>query len=207
MISIFALFELVLAWSMARNIINGTKASDQFIKLVSEFSNEIADAIYQVWAYHGQDESERQKIIKTKLADAIGDSIVVLVNVAAQSGLDIKTLWQSQNFPVYSQIPHSGFLIASMGQGKLADAVKKNNQEDAVTAIGIMLYGLELIAKEYHLTPTGCLRDAYEEIKDRKGVVYNGIFVKADDPNYERIVAELGLEAEGEKNERELSYH
>jgi len=208
--SIFVLFELILAWSQARNIIAGTKASDQFVKLVSEFSNEIAEAIYEIWTFRGTDENERQAIIHTKLADAIGDSIVVLVNVAAQCGLDIKALWQSQNFTVYTQIPHCGFLIASMGQGRLADAVKKNNQEDAVVAIGIMLYGLELICKEYHLNPLLCLQDAYNEIKDRKGVVYNGIFVKADDANYERICNELGLDghtSSQDKRAEDLSYH
>lgn len=210
MVSLFVLFDLILAWSCARNIINGSKASDQFVKLVSEFSNEIALAIYEIWSYHGNDENHRQSLIRGKLADAIGDSMVVLVNVAAQSGLDIKTLWQSQNFPVFNQVPHSAFLIASMGQGRLADAVKKGNTEEAVVAIGIMLYGLELLCKEYHLTPLLCLQDAYNEIKDRKGVMYNGIFVKSDDANYERICNELGLDGQTssqDKREEELSYH
>lgn len=193
MSNIFVIFAHILAWSNARNIINGTTAVDQFVKLVSEFSNEIAEALYEIAAYSGGDVQERNAIIHTKLADAIGDSLVVLVNICAQRGIDIEGIWQSQHFPVYNQVPNYGFLVASMGQGRLADALKKNNQDDVYSAIGTMLYGLELICEEYTLSPRGCAQDAYNEIKDRKGVVYNGIFVKSDDANYERILAELGL--------------
>ncbi|QDH49671.1 NTP-pyrophosphyhydrolase [Pantoea phage Kyle] len=190
---IFVLFNLILEWSKARNIIGGGKAADQFVKLVSEFSNEISTAIYEIWTYHGSDTHQRKKLIVTSLKDAIGDSFVVLVNVSAQMGLDIKTIYGSQSFAVFTQVPHHGLLIAGMGQGRLADAIKKNNPDDAYAAIGLMIYGLQLICNEYGLRVEDCVEHAYLEIKDRKGVMYNGIFVKSDDANYERIVEELGL--------------
>lgn len=191
--SILVLFQLVYEWSMARNIINGSSAADQFVKLTSEFSNELAEAIYEIWSYHGNDPWERHAIISTKLADAVGDSLVVLTNIAAQMGMDIKDIYNTQNFPVYTQVPHAGLLVASMGQGRLADAIKKNNKEDAYAAIGVMLYGLDLVCKEYQIEPKNCLSDAYDQIKNRTGVMYNGIFVKSDDANYERIVEELAF--------------
>lgn len=43
------------------------------------------------------------------------------------------------------------------------------------------------IAESFNLTLDGCFLAAYNEIKDRKGVMYNGVFIKDTDPRYAEL--------------------
>lgn len=63
------------------------------------------------------------------------------------------------------------------------DALKRLEQgEEAILevadGIGDMLVTIILLAKMVGLDSVDCLADAYEEIKDRKGKMVNGLFVK-----------------------------
>ena len=65
--------------------------------------------------------------------------------------------------------------------GELAKHVGKNDTEKAKDDIGDMLVVLTLIANYIGTTPEECYALAYEEIKDRKGRMVNGTFVKEAD--------------------------
>jgi len=63
------------------------------------------------------------------------------------------------------------------------DALKRLEQgEESIlevaVGIGDMLVTIILLAKIVGLDSVDCLADAYDEIKDRKGKMVNGIFVK-----------------------------
>ena len=63
-------------------------------------------------------------------------------------------------------------------QDELSEAIYEMNLEKAYDAIGDMLVVLTHIANFLNITMTRCYALAYEEIKDRKGKMVNGVFVK-----------------------------
>lgn len=65
--------------------------------------------------------------------------------------------------------------------GELASGIARQNYDEIVDAIGdvqVVLVGLSL---QLDLDLTQCLETAYREIKERKGKLINGIFVKETD--------------------------
>jgi len=63
--------------------------------------------------------------------------------------------------------------------GELSDSVCKN--EDIRDDIGDMLVVMINIIERNNLTITDCLEKAWNDIKDRKGKMVDGIFVKEED--------------------------
>mgnify|MGYP001558445318 CR=1 FL=1 len=105
------LIDKVIAWADQRNLINGSDAKSQCLKLMSEVG-ELADHVNK----------------KTDVRDDVGDCIVVLAIIAAQHGL----------------------------------------------------------------TLTDCVAFAYDDIKDRQGVMLDGVFVKSTDEHYDHALAVIG---------------
>ena len=63
--------------------------------------------------------------------------------------------------------------------GEIAHEVTRNQYgDDFKDAIGDTLVTIIILASMLGFDPMDCLRSAYEEIKDRKGVTKNGTFVK-----------------------------
>lgn len=71
--------------------------------------------------------------------------------------------------------------------GEVSDAICKSDKTAIKNEIGDMLVILAIIARMEHLSLDVCLQAAYEKIKDRRGVMYNGVFVKESDVEYEDI--------------------
>lgn len=65
--------------------------------------------------------------------------------------------------------------------GELASALSKNKKEEAKDAIGDVVVTLVAIALQLNLDFDECVEFAYNQIKDRKGKLINGIFVKEQD--------------------------
>jgi len=65
--------------------------------------------------------------------------------------------------------------------GELATGISKKKPEKIKDGIGDMLVVLTIIAAQEDLTLEECAEYAYEEIKDRKGEMRDGIFVKEAD--------------------------
>ena len=62
--------------------------------------------------------------------------------------------------------------------GELAGAMAKNKQGDIVDAIGDIQVVLIILSKQLGYDYEQCLVDAYNIIKERKGKLINGVFVK-----------------------------
>lgn len=73
--------------------------------------------------------------------------------------------------------------------GELADNV--NKQKDISDDIGDVLVTLVILAAQYELSLETCLRIAYDEIKDRKGVLLDGVFIRETDTSFEGAMAVL----------------
>ena len=65
--------------------------------------------------------------------------------------------------------------------GELFEGVEKSNTEEIMDAIGDCSVVLCIVANMYGLSYTECLEAAWESIKDRKGEMRGGVFVKESD--------------------------
>lgn len=79
------------------------------------------------------------------------------------------------------------YMKAQSEMGELADALLKGNRDDTKDAIGDVLVVLINLAEQCQFSIQECLSAAYDEIKDRKGVMWQGVFVKESDPDFQRI--------------------
>ena len=62
--------------------------------------------------------------------------------------------------------------------GELARAVGKQDMKEIVDGIGDCMVVLTILAAQHGCTAEGCLLEAYNTIRDRKGKMINGMFVK-----------------------------
>jgi hypothetical protein len=62
--------------------------------------------------------------------------------------------------------------------GELASGIAKGNEALVKDSIGDCAVVLTILAAQSGLTMQECIDGAYEEIKDRKGVMRDGVFIK-----------------------------
>ena len=65
--------------------------------------------------------------------------------------------------------------------GELANGINKNKQDLIIDSIGDIYVVLVALCMQLGLDINDCIWVAYEEIKDRKGKLVNGLFVKEED--------------------------
>lgn len=65
--------------------------------------------------------------------------------------------------------------------GELCQGIAKGNIEQVKDSIGDMYVVLTILSMQLDLDIEECIKLAYEEIKDRKGKMVNGVFVKESD--------------------------
>ncbi len=65
--------------------------------------------------------------------------------------------------------------------GELANAINKDNKVDAMDGIGDVVVTLICISMQLGVDFAECLKMSYNEIKDRKGKMIDGVFVKDED--------------------------
>lgn len=164
--------ELILKveqWAQDRNLINGCKPIDQAMKLFSEVG-ELADNIGK-----GRD-----------IKDDVGDVLVVMIIIAKQLGATLSSF----NAPEWAEDTNKKLLLKL--QGSLVEyaewAEYKSFPSGIVKRILNILNG---IAQNHKTTLEECLSVAYNDIKDRKGIMHNGTFIKSTDPVYESILKSI----------------
>ena len=62
--------------------------------------------------------------------------------------------------------------------GELAAAIARGEQHDATDAIGDMVVVLTILAAQIDMQIEDCIEAAWQEIKDRKGKMVEGVFVR-----------------------------
>ena|SRR5690625_289000 len=65
--------------------------------------------------------------------------------------------------------------------GELAEGMAKDDKVLVVDAIGDVYVVLTILSMQLGLDIEECIKCAYNEIKDRKGQMINGVFVKEED--------------------------
>lgn len=160
------LIKQIEQWAEDRNIIKGSKPIDQAMKLFSEFG-ELADNV-------GKDRDCR---------DDIGDVFVVLTIMTAQHKHSISDHLAScgKGYNLKGEVIELCENLVVFADAKCLEYEKE--QESLSTAICL----LESIALQNMSSLEECIQIAYNDIKDRKGIMHNGTFIKESDPAYLEI--------------------
>lgn len=167
-------------WAEERNLINGSTPQKQFIKLMEEFG-ELCAGI------------SKNNIDMIK--DSIGDCFVVLVIMNKQTGGE---LFHNGLQGIFNEISKEDFsneiemginrtskeiLVSNLIQasvqelGEIGEMLFLDKYED-ITGVLTCFYG---VSEVYKLSFKNCVSSEWEEIKDRKGKMINGVFVKEAD--------------------------
>lgn len=77
--------------------------------------------------------------------------------------------------------PKSQLLKTMSELGELADGINKGRQAEIIDGIGDVVVTLVIIAEQLNLSFESCVATAYDDIKDRRGKMINGVFVKEGD--------------------------
>ncbi|MBN6068770.1 pyrophosphatase [Aggregatibacter actinomycetemcomitans] len=169
-------------WAEERNLIQGSTPQKQFIKLMEEFGELCAGV-------------SKNNIDMIK--DSIGDCFIVLIIMNKQADnallqINIADAIEQDNLTneelfadVESKIKDkskdglvANLLIELTGSfGELGFSVLSEDYED----FSLLLPYLCLLGAFYRLSIEECVRAAWDEIKDRKGRMINGVFVKEAD--------------------------
>lgn len=86
--------------------------------------------------------------------------------------------WGSDKGIIQKGDPQAQMLKCVAEVGELADGVAKNDMPEIIDGVGDVLVTLILLCKIKNINITGCLNAAYQEIKERKGQMVGGVFVK-----------------------------
>lgn len=74
----------------------------------------------------------------------------------------------------------SQFVKLAEEMGELADAIAKKKDEEFIDAVGDMIVVLTIMAAQEGLKVETCIFNAWLTIKDRKGRMVDGVFIKED---------------------------
>lgn len=147
-------------WAEDRNIISGSKPIDQAMKLFSEFG-ELADNVGK-----GRD-----------CRDDIGDVFVVLTIMCKQTKTmyDLKDIFINEKIETIKEhVAMLGMAIGAFVSGCHSNSLIYAWYKDSVSELMSICNALGYTLEE-------CVQIAYNDIKDRKGKMVNGVFIKEGD--------------------------
>ncbi|QLB44365.1 MazG-like family protein [Mannheimia pernigra] len=150
------LIKQIEQWAEDRNLINGSTPQKQMLKLMEEFG-ELCGGIAR----------NNPEMIK----DAIGDCFVVLVilnkQIQNEANLLIGYETEGRSFDVL-------FIWIIKNISDLVEDLNGYNIQSVVC-------DLKSIASHFNLNFQDCVQSAYDQIKDRKGEMRDGIWIKNED--------------------------
>ncbi|HDR1056965.1 TPA: MazG-like family protein [Pasteurella multocida] len=162
------LIDKIEQWAEDRNLTKGSTPQKQFLKLMEEFG-ELCSGVAK----------NKPEVIK----DSIGDCFVALIILTQQLKVDIdfeyifdvtyKNLKNTNDDPIVSMV------LFTARAGGLANSIGYEN--DPSFELAGMFSLLVLISSKLYLNLTDCVQHAYNQIKDRKGKMVDGVFVKEED--------------------------
>ena len=165
------LIKNIKQWAEDRNLIEGSTPQKQFIKLMEEFGELCA----------GIARNDQEKI-----KDSIGDCSVVVIILTEQlkaNNLGFITAYKATDFPT-----ENNEIICLRASGVLGNAANllmymkfSESKYRLAETLFRFIYYISKIALNFELNFESCLISAYNEIKDRKGRMINGVFVKESD--------------------------
>lgn len=94
---------------------------------------------------------------------------------------DLVADWHEERNLIEGSTDQAQFIKLIEEVGELANSIAKNRSWQIVDDIGDILVVLINIAERNNLYLSTCLDHAYDQIKDRKGKLIGGNFVKEED--------------------------
>lgn len=89
-------------------------------------------------------------------------------------------LWAEDRNLIRGATSQAQMLKMTEEVGELAHAIGRGDKEKLVDALGDCVVVLTILAAQNDLDLQACLEHAYEQIKDRKGAMRDGVWVKAE---------------------------
>ena len=89
--------------------------------------------------------------------------------------------WANERGLLAYGIPCAQFLKTAEELGELATAMARHDPEKIADALGDVLVTLIILAHLLNHDLVTCLAGAYDEIKDRRGHLRDGVFIKAEE--------------------------
>ena len=164
------LIQNIEQWAEERNIINGSTVQKQIFKLVEE--------VGELFSGHNKNNLD---IIK----DSVGDSVVVLTNLSKMLNIE-ETIYDTylesdyiHNVPTkkFNADEYLGYILCFMGE--LSDYCLPEHEDDVnPEMVNMIFYNLMRYCRAKEIDVVSCTRFAYNQIKDRKGRMIEGVWVK-----------------------------
>lgn len=184
------LYQWIDQWAVNCNLINEGSVKAQSLKLMEEFG-ELAGALLR--GKDVQDHAGDMFVVLVILSRLANTSLLESVQLSCShythdTGATLDGLYQwldqqavsSQLFKNQDQMTQCLLLIEEFG--KLAGAFLRG--KDMQPHIGEMFVELILLTRMAGTTLPESVLTAWDEIKDRKGVMLDGAFIKSTDPAY-----------------------
>lgn len=100
-------------------------------------------------------------------------------NMAALTNL-IK-VWADERNLLGPENTSKQFMKLSEEQGELSGAIARDDKEKIKDSLGDTFVVLTILAEKLGFSLVDCVNYAYEQIKDRKGEMHDGVFIKQED--------------------------
>lgn len=88
--------------------------------------------------------------------------------------------WAKDRNLIEGASTHAQMLKLTEEVGELAGAIAKGRRLDVLDGIGDCAVVLTILAAQHGISIEHCINLAYHEIKDRKGKMIDGVFVKEE---------------------------
>ncbi|OOF56186.1 hypothetical protein BKK56_04190 [Rodentibacter genomosp. 2] len=168
------LIKNIEQWAEERNLIEGSTPQKQMLKLMEEFG-ELCSGIAK----------NKLEVIE----DSIGDCAVVLIILSKQTfepspfyDAIIKSCEIAKNVDSTSRfLLETDLLLASSSLGRLSRSIVMLDSDEVLESLVSVIGALNILSIRLDLNITDCIQLAYNQIKDRKGKMIDGVFVKEED--------------------------
>ena len=168
------MIKKVEEWSRVRRL-DTADPKAQALKVIEEFTEMMmAKKEYEV-AKNLNWTKDAPKELKDKVIDGVGDTYVTLIILCQQLRKSFEGVYKgcAAQLSTENGIKAINELATGISKGHISTTVKQ-----AVVNMVEIADGVSFGIGEY---PKDCLEVAYNEIKDRKGMMIHGSFVKYDD--------------------------
>ena len=90
--------------------------------------------------------------------------------------------WAKARNLIEGSTPQAQFIKLAEELGEVAECIAKGlSQDELKKELGDMLVVITILSEQHGLSTTECAAAAYEKIKNRKGRMQNGVFIKEGD--------------------------
>lgn len=168
--------DAILGWARDRNLIEGSSPEKQLDKLFEELGGYAGAS-----ALSANPPKRDEMLLKVQKQYALGNTFALCCILAEQMGVPLDFFEMDE----YTEVPRNGVLYLTMGcLAGLVESVEQNLVDDIIGQEEHFYFAVavaKVIAEKNGFDFMACVEMAWNEIKDHKGRMVDGIFVKESD--------------------------